>query len=78
VVDLSDATGDYQTYTPQMIAERVEVCQGDIMTVHTGYHHFGWDQPYADEIRYMVQHPGPDREFAVWAKEKKIKRIGVD
>jgi hypothetical protein len=26
----------------------------------------------------MVQHPGPDREFAVWAKEKRIKWIGVD
>ena len=78
VVDLSDATGDYQIYTPQMIEDRVEVREGDILIIHTGYHHFGWDQPYADEIRYMVQHPGPDREFAVWAKEKKIKWIGVD
>jgi arylformamidase len=78
VVDLSDATGDYQIYTPQMIEERVEVREGDILIIHTGYHHFGWDMPYADEIRYMVQHPGPDREFAVWAKEKKIKWIGVD
>jgi arylformamidase len=40
--------------------------------------HFGWDQPTADEIRYMVQHPGPDRDFAVWAKDKKIRWIGVD
>ncbi len=78
VVDLSDATGDYQIYTPQMIEERVEVREGDILIIHTGYHHFGWDQPYADEIRYMVQHPGPDREFAEWAKAKKIKWIGVD
>ncbi len=78
VVDLSDATGDYQIYTPQMIEERVEVRKGDILIIHTGYHHFGWDMPYADEIRYMVQHPGPDREFAVWAKEKKIRWIGVD
>jgi kynurenine formamidase len=78
VVDLSDVTGDYQIYTPAMIEERVEVRQGDILVIHTGYHHFGWDQPYADEIRYMVQHPGPDREFAVWAKEKEIKWIGVD
>jgi arylformamidase len=78
VVDLSDATGDYQIYTAEMIEERVEVREGDILIIHTGYHHFGWDQPYADEIRYMVQHPGPDREFAVWAKEKKIKWIGVD
>jgi kynurenine formamidase len=78
VVDLSDATGDYQVYTPQMIEERVEVREGDILLIHTGYHHFGWDMPTADEIRYMVMHPGPDREFAIWAKEKKIKWIGVD
>jgi arylformamidase len=78
VVDLSDAAGDYQIYTPEMIEERAEVREGDILIIHTGYHHFGWDQPYADEIRYMVQHPGPDREFAEWAKAKQIKWIGVD
>jgi len=71
VVDLSDATGDYQIYTPQMIEDRVEVRNGDILIIHTGYHHFGWDEPFADEIRYMVQHPGPDRELAVWPKEKR-------
>ena len=73
VVDLSDAAGDYEIYTSQMVEERVEVREGDILIIHTGYHHFGWDQPNADEIRYMVKHPGPDREFAEWAKEKKIK-----
>jgi len=78
VVDLSDVTGDYQIYTSEMIEERVEVRKGDILIIHTGYHHFGWDMPTADEIRYMVQHPGPDREFAVWAKQKEIKWIGVD
>jgi len=56
----------------------VEVREGDILIIHTGYHHFGWDQPTADEVRYMVQHPGPDREFAEWAKAKKIHWIGVD
>jgi arylformamidase len=66
------------THLDGEIEQRVEVREGDILIIHTGYHHFGWDQPYADEIRYMVQHPGPDREFAVWAKEKKIKWIGVD
>jgi kynurenine formamidase len=78
VVDLSDVTGDYQIYTPEMIEERVEVRKGDILIIHTGYHHFGWDMPTADEIRYMVQHPGPDREFADWAKQEEIKWIGVD
>jgi kynurenine formamidase len=78
VVDLSDAVGDYQIYTSEMIEERVEVQEGDILIIHTGYHHFGWDMPTADEIRYMVKHPGPDREFAQWAKEKRIRWIGVD
>jgi arylformamidase len=78
VVDLSDAVGDYDIYTSEMVEERVEVKEGDILIIHTGYHRYGWDHPTADEIRYMVKHPGPDREFALWCREKKIKWIGVD
>jgi len=78
IVDLSDAVGDYQVYTPKMIEDRVEVKEGDILVIHTGYHHFGWDMPTADEIRYMVKHPGPDQEFADWAKAKKLRWIAVD
>jgi len=26
----------------------------------------------------MVKHPGPDREFAEWAKKKKLRWLGVD
>jgi kynurenine formamidase len=78
IVDLSDVCGDYDVYTSEMIAAKVEVKEGDILIIHTGYHHFGWDQPTADEIRYMVKHPGPDREFAEWCKAKKIRWIGVD
>lgn len=78
VVDLSDAVGDYQVYTSKMVEDRVEVKEGDILIIHTGYHHFGWDHPTADEIRYMVKHPGPDREFAEWAKKKKLRWLGVD
>ena len=78
VVDLSDVCGDYDVYTSKMIEDRVEVKEGDILVIHTGYHHFGWDQPTADEIRYMVKHPGPDREFADWAKDKKLRWIAVD
>jgi len=78
IVDLSDAVGDYEIYTSAMVEERVEVREGDILIIHTGYHHYGWDQPAADEIAYMVKHPGPDREFAEWAKAKKLKWIGVD
>ena len=78
VVDLSDVCGDYDIYTSKMVEERVEVKEGDILIIHTGYHHYGWDQPTADEIRYMIKHPGPDREFADWAKKKKLRWIGVD
>ena len=78
VVDLSDIAGDYDIYTSEMIEERVEVKEGDILIIHTGYHHYGFDQPTADEVRYMVKHPGPDREFALWCREKKIRWIGVD
>jgi len=78
VVDLSDVCGDYDVYTTKMITDRVEVKDGDILIIHTGYHHFGWDQPTANEVRYMVMHPGPDREFAEFAKEKHLRWIGVD
>ncbi len=78
IVDLSDVVADYDIYTSEMIEEKVEVKPGDILIIHTGFHHFGWDMPTADEIRYMVQHPGPDREFAEWAKQKELRWIGVD
>lgn len=78
IVDLSDTVGDYDIYTSKMVEDRVEILEGDILLIHTGYHHFGWDHPYADEIRYMVKHPGPDREFAEWAKSKKLRWLGVD
>ncbi|MEI6308213.1 MAG: cyclase family protein [bacterium] len=78
VVDLSDCTTDYDIYTSKQVEERVEVREGDILIIHTGFHHYGWDQPTANEIRYMVQHPGPDVEFVEWAKAKKLRWIGVD
>jgi arylformamidase len=78
IVDLSDIAHDYDVYTSKMVEDRVEVHEDDIIIIHTGYHAYGWDQPNADEIRYMVKHPGPDREFADWAKKNKIRWIGVD
>jgi arylformamidase len=78
IVDLSDICGDYDVYTSKMVEDRVEVKEGDILVIHTGYHHFGWDMPTADEIRYMVCHPGPDREFSLWAKKLKLRWLAVD
>lgn len=78
IVDLSDIAGEYDVYTSEMIEERVDVKEGDILIISTGYHAYSWDQPTADEVTYMVKHPGPDREFAEWAKKKKLRWIGVD
>ncbi|ABR46915.1 cyclase family protein [Alkaliphilus metalliredigens QYMF] len=78
VVDLSDIAEDYGIYTPKDITDRVEVKKGDILIINTGYHKYGWDQPEADERRYMLRHPGPSMDFIDWIKEMEIKWIGVD
>jgi len=78
IVDLSDIAEDYGIYTSKDIEARVEVKEGDILIINTGYHKYAYDQPEADEVRYMIKHPGPTREFAEWCKMKKIKWIGVD
>lgn len=78
IVDLSDICEDYSIYTSKDIEDRVEVKEGDIIIIYTGYKKYSWDQPEADEIRYMIKHPGPLREFANWLIKKKIKWVGVD
>ena len=78
VVDLSDIAEDFSIYTPQDIMDRVEVRKGDILYINTGYHKYGWDQPEADERRYMLRHPGPSMDFVDWVKEMEIKHLAVD
>ncbi|MDO9592762.1 MAG: cyclase family protein [Erysipelotrichaceae bacterium] len=78
VVDLSDIAEDYGIYTSKDITDRVEVKKGDILIISTGYHKYAWDQPEADERRYMLRHPGPTKEFSKWCQEMEIKWIGVD
>lgn len=78
IVDLSDMAEDFGIYTPEDITSRVEVKEGDILIINTGYHKYGWDQPEADERRYMLRHPGPSMDFIKWAQDMKLKWIGVD
>lgn len=89
VVDISDAVSDYSLYTPEMITERADVREGDILIINTGYHKYGWDQPdvYNEaaqggienkEFGYYLRHPGPSPEFFQWALDMKLKLIGVD
>lgn len=78
VVDLRDQMEDFGIYTPEDIEKRAEVQEGDILIINTGYHIYGWDQPQADERRYMLRHPGPSLDFIAWARKKKLRWIGVD
>ena len=89
VVDLSEELTDYSLYTPEMIEERVEIQEGDILIINTGYHRYSWDQPpvhnpeaqggvESQEFGFLVRHPGPSPDFYAWAMQKKLKMIGVD
>lgn len=78
VVDISDEVGDYDLYSPEMITKKVDVQKGDILIINTGYHKYAWDQPESDEVRYFVNHPGPNPEFHKWCLDMKIKWIAVD
>jgi kynurenine formamidase len=78
IVDLSDMAVDYGLYGSKDILERVEVKKRDILIIRTGYSRYAWDQPEADEVRYMCKHPGPTMEFALWARKMRLKWIGVD
>lgn len=78
VVDISDEVEDYGLYTPEMLMRKVEIKEGDILIINTGFHRYAWDQPESDEVRYFVNHPGPSPDFHQWALDMKIKWIGVD
>ena len=78
IVDISAVVSNSSVYTPQMIEDIVDVRQGDILIIKTGWHKYGWASPDSDEFRYMIKHPGPSPDFADWCIEKDIKWLGID
>ena len=78
IVDISEEVSDSSVYTPQMIEDRVDLRDGDILLIKTGWHRFGWNSPDSDEFRYMIKHPGPSPDFADWCIRRKIKWLGID
>ncbi len=78
IADISEMVSDTSVYTPEMIEKVVEVKEGDILIIKTGYSKYGWDSPESDEFRYMIRHPGPSPDFAKWCFDKKIKWLAVD
>ena len=78
IVDISDAVSDCSVYTPAMIEERVDLRDGDILLIKTGWHRYGWNSPDSDEFRYMIKHPGPSPDFSDWCVERKIQWLAID
>jgi arylformamidase len=78
IADISGLVSDSSVYTPQMIEKVVDVREGDILILKTGWHKYGWNSPDSDEFRYMIKHPGPSPDFSQWVVDKKIKWLGID
>ncbi len=78
IADISHLVSDSSVYTPEMIESVVEVREGDILILKTGWHKYGWNSPDSDEFRYMIKHPGPSPDYSDWCVAKKIKWIGID
>ena len=78
IVDLRDEMDDLAVYTPKMIEGRVEVRDGDILILHTGWERFGQFGATPDEERYVHYHPGPHPDLVPWLLQKKIHIWGID
>ena len=78
VADISHYVSDTSVYTPEMVEKVVQVKEGDILVIKTGYLKYGWNSPDSDEFRYMIRHPGPSPDFADWCLKMKIKWLAVD
>jgi len=78
IVDLTDEMDELAVYTPEMIEKRVEVKEGDILVLHTGWYQYGYGGTKADEEKYILLHPGAHPDMVDWLLGKKIKIWGVD
>ena len=79
VVDVSQHMDDWAVITPKMIESApVEVKQGDILILHTGWHRHYEGQPQQDLVRYFCYHPGPNLDTLQWMLERKIRWWGMD
>lgn len=78
IVDLSDELDELDIFTIAMIEERVDVQNGDILFIHTGWHRHAQFGEEPDEEKYIHRHPGPHFELVDWLLEKEIHMWGVD
>ena len=78
IVDISDAMDELEIFTPEMLEERAEIQDGDILFIHTGWHKYAQFGSEPDEEKYIHRHPGPHHSIVPWLLDKKIHIWGVD
>lgn len=79
VVDISKQCTDWTVITPQMIESAgADIREGDILILHTGWHHYYEGQKQQDLVRYFCYHPGPNLDTLHWMLKKKIKWWAMD
>ena len=77
MIDVSPHMDDWAVITPEMIeAAPVEVREGDILIIHTGWHRYWEGQPRQDLVRYFCMHPGGKIELLEWMLKKKKNCLG--
>ena len=79
VVDISEHMDDWAVISPDMLENApVEIREGDILIIHTGYHRYWEGRPQQDLLRYFCMHPGGGVELMQWMFKKRIKWFGID
>lgn len=79
IVDVSEHMDDWAIITPEMLETAdVDIREGDILIIHTGFHRYWEGKPQQDLVRYFCMHPGGQIELLRWMLSKKIKWFGVD
>ena len=66
IVDLSDMLGELDLFYPEDIEKRVEVREGDILFIHTGWSRNAQVGSQPDEEKYIHRHPCPHFSICEW------------
>ncbi len=78
IVNLADELDEFDVYTPEMIESHVEVHEGDMLLLHTGWEKYAQFGSEPDEEKYIHRHPGAHPDLVPWLLDKKIHIWGLD
>jgi kynurenine formamidase len=78
IVDVSDVCKDWDVIKPEHLTRNVDIKEGDIVIVHTGFHRYYQGMAEQDLVRYFCMHPGGTAELARFFVEKRVAWWGID